>query len=32
LTLGFTGFGVAGLIAVLITERGRLFQSGAAAA
>jgi DHA1 family bicyclomycin/chloramphenicol resistance-like MFS transporter len=32
LTLGFTGFGVAGLIAVLITEKGRLFHSGAAAA
>jgi DHA1 family bicyclomycin/chloramphenicol resistance-like MFS transporter len=30
LTLGFTGFGVAGLIAVLITEKGRLFHSGQA--
>ena len=28
LTLGFTGFGIAGLLAVLITEKGRLFQSG----
>ena len=28
LTLGFFGFGLAGLIAVAITEKGRLFQSG----
>ncbi|WP_426029517.1 multidrug effflux MFS transporter [Caulobacter sp. DWP3-1-3b2] len=32
LTLGFAGFGIAGLIAVLITEKGRMFQSGAGAA
>jgi len=32
LTLGFTGFGVAGLIAVLITEKGRLFHAGSSAA
>ena len=31
LTLGFTGFGLAGLLAVLVTEKGRLFQTGAAA-
>ncbi|WP_419255686.1 hypothetical protein ACN2C6_09225 [Caulobacter sp. ErkDOM-YI] len=30
LTLGFKGFGAAGLIAVLVTERGRLFQAGSA--
>ncbi len=28
LTLGFTGFGVAGLVAVIITEKGRLFHAG----
>lgn len=28
LTLGFFGFGLAGLIAVAVTEKGRLFQSG----
>jgi DHA1 family bicyclomycin/chloramphenicol resistance-like MFS transporter len=28
LTLGFAGFGVAGLIAVLITEKGRMFHAG----
>ncbi len=32
LTLGFAGFGIAGLIAVLITEKGRMFQSGAGSA
>ena len=32
LTLGFTGFGVAGLIAVLVTEKGRLFHAGSSAA
>ncbi|MBC7667796.1 MAG: multidrug effflux MFS transporter [Gemmatimonadaceae bacterium] len=32
LTLGFAGFGIAGLIAVLITEKGRMFQSGAGTA
>ncbi|WP_419321520.1 multidrug effflux MFS transporter [Caulobacter sp. ErkDOM-E] len=32
LTLGFTGFGLAGLIAVLITEKGRLFHAGSEAA
>lgn len=31
LTLGFTGFGLAGLLAVLATEKGKLFQTGAAA-
>jgi DHA1 family bicyclomycin/chloramphenicol resistance-like MFS transporter len=31
LTLGFTAFGVAGLIAVLATEKGKLFQTGAVA-
>jgi len=31
LTLGFTGFGVAGLVAVLVTERGRLFHAGTSA-
>lgn len=29
LTLGFTGSGLAGLIAVIITEKGRLFHAGA---
>lgn len=28
LTLGFAGFGVAGLVAVLITEKGRMFHAG----
>jgi DHA1 family bicyclomycin/chloramphenicol resistance-like MFS transporter len=28
LTLGFAGFGIAGLVAVLITEKGRLFHAG----
>lgn len=28
LTLGFAGFGLAGLVAVLLTERGRLFRVG----
>ncbi len=28
LTLGFAGFGLAGLLMVLVTEKGRLFQSG----
>jgi DHA1 family bicyclomycin/chloramphenicol resistance-like MFS transporter len=28
LTVGFAGFGVAGLLAVLITEKGRMFQTG----
>ena len=28
LTLGFTGFGLAGLLMVLATEKGRLFQTG----
>ncbi|WP_419255915.1 multidrug effflux MFS transporter [Caulobacter sp. ErkDOM-YI] len=28
LTLGFTGFGLAGLVAVIITEKGRLFHTG----
>lgn len=32
LTLGFTGFGLAGLLTVLATEKGRLFQTGASAA
>jgi len=31
LTLGFAGFGIAGLVAVLITEKGRLFHAGAGA-
>jgi DHA1 family bicyclomycin/chloramphenicol resistance-like MFS transporter len=31
LTLGFTAFGVAGLIAVLATEKGKLFQTGSVA-
>jgi DHA1 family bicyclomycin/chloramphenicol resistance-like MFS transporter len=31
LTLGFAGFGVAGLAAVLITERGRMFHAGSGA-
>lgn len=30
LTLGFTGFGLAGLLMVLATEKGKLFQTGAA--
>jgi DHA1 family bicyclomycin/chloramphenicol resistance-like MFS transporter len=30
LTLGFAGFGVAGLAAVLITEKGRMFHAGSA--
>jgi DHA1 family bicyclomycin/chloramphenicol resistance-like MFS transporter len=29
LTLGFAGFGIAGLLAVLITEKGRMFHAGA---
>jgi DHA1 family bicyclomycin/chloramphenicol resistance-like MFS transporter len=29
LTLGFAGFGIAGLVAVLITEKGRMFHTGA---
>lgn len=28
LTLGFFGFGLAGLLVVLVTEKGRLFQTG----
>lgn len=28
LTLGFTGFGLAGLLTVLATEKGKLFQTG----
>jgi DHA1 family bicyclomycin/chloramphenicol resistance-like MFS transporter len=28
LTLGFAGFGIAGLLAVLITEKGRMFHAG----
>jgi DHA1 family bicyclomycin/chloramphenicol resistance-like MFS transporter len=28
LTLGFTGFGLAGLLMVLATEKGKLFQTG----
>jgi DHA1 family bicyclomycin/chloramphenicol resistance-like MFS transporter len=28
LTLGFAGFGIAGLLAVLVTEKGRMFQGG----
>jgi len=31
LTLGFAGFGVAGLVAVLITEKGRMFHAGSGA-
>jgi len=31
LTLGFAGFGIAGLIAVLITEKGRMFHAGSGA-
>lgn len=31
LTLGFTGFGLAGLLTVLATEKGKLFQTGAPA-
>ena len=31
LTLGFAGFGIAGLVAVLITEKGRMFHAGAGA-
>ncbi len=31
LTLGFAGFGLAGLLTVLVTEKGKLFQAGAAA-
>lgn len=31
LTLGFAGFGLAGLVAVLITEKGRMFHAGSAA-
>ncbi|MBO9709834.1 MAG: multidrug effflux MFS transporter [Caulobacter sp.] len=29
LTLGFAGFGIAGLLAVLVTEKGRMFHAGA---
>lgn len=32
LTLGFMGFGVAGLLVVLATEKGKLFQPGSGAA
>lgn len=32
LTLGFAGFGIAGLVAVLITEKGRMFHAGAGGA
>lgn len=32
LTLGFTGFGLAGLVAVIITEKGRLFHAGSSEA
>lgn len=32
LTLGFTGFGVAGLLVVLATEKGKLFQTGSGGA
>jgi DHA1 family bicyclomycin/chloramphenicol resistance-like MFS transporter len=32
LTLGFAGFGIAGLLAVLITEKGRMFHAGAGVA
>ncbi len=31
LTLGFTGFGLAGLLMVLATEKGKLFQTGSGA-
>ena len=31
LTLGFMGFGLAGLVTVLATEKGKLFQAGAPA-
>jgi DHA1 family bicyclomycin/chloramphenicol resistance-like MFS transporter len=31
LTLGFAGFGLAGLLMVLVTEKGKLFQAGASA-
>jgi MFS transporter, DHA1 family, multidrug resistance protein len=31
LTLGFMGFGLAGLVTVLATEKGKLFQTGASA-
>jgi DHA1 family bicyclomycin/chloramphenicol resistance-like MFS transporter len=31
LTLGFAGFGIAGLVAVLITEKGRMFHAGSGA-
>jgi DHA1 family bicyclomycin/chloramphenicol resistance-like MFS transporter len=31
LTLGFLGFGLAGLLTVLATEKGKLFQAGASA-
>lgn len=31
LTIGFTGFGLAGLLMVLATEKGRLFQAGSGA-
>jgi DHA1 family bicyclomycin/chloramphenicol resistance-like MFS transporter len=31
LTLGFAGFGIAGLLAVLITEKGRMFHAGSGA-
>ena len=31
LTLGFAGFGIAGLVAVLITEKGRMFHAGTGA-
>lgn len=29
LTVGFAGFGIAGLLAVLVTEKGRMFHAGA---
>lgn len=32
LTLGFAGFGIAGLVAVLITEKGRMFHAGSGGA
>jgi DHA1 family bicyclomycin/chloramphenicol resistance-like MFS transporter len=32
LTLGFAGFGIAGLVAVLVTEKGRMFHAGAISA
>ncbi|KRA65901.1 MFS transporter [Caulobacter sp. Root655] len=32
LTLGFAGFGIAGLLAVLATEKGRMFHAGAGSA